>query len=171
MKKIEEEYQEYVVSEEIQKRIDSPLVLILNIDDFFKQVRRDEKFISRAIKRNRFVGKVFPKTKCVVDAQEEVLLEMFGLAEENLDYYDNILVEISHDNYQELLKLMDFLITHYMGNRSYYESRLEAIQQSLKGIEFSDYSKRNTREDIQKFFEQKINEIKEKKQLEKKRKI
>ena len=171
MKTIDEEYQKYAVSEEVQERIDSPVHLILNIGDLMKQIERDERFIARAIKIYRLVGRIIPRAKPVLDVQEDVLEEMFQLAEDNLDYYTEIVCEINDKNYKELLKMVDFLVSHYISNRSYYDSRLESIQQAFKGIEFSDYSKRNTREDIQKFFEQKINEIKEKKQLEKKRKI
>ncbi|MBR3211091.1 MAG: hypothetical protein IKF71_04045 [Bacilli bacterium] len=171
MKSIEEEYDEYAVSDSVKERIDSPLYLILNIEDFFKQVERDETFILRAIRTNHIVGKILPRKKEIFDEQEKVLREMIQLADENLDYYIAIMEEIDDKNYKELLKLMDFLVTHYMGNRSYYDSQLEAIQQAIRGIEFCDYSKRNTRMDIQKLVAKKIGKIKEQKQLEKKRLI
>ncbi len=168
MKKIEEEYQEHVLPEKVQKYINNPIVLVLNIEDFFRQIRQEESFILRRIRTNHIVEFLLPRTKAILQAEEEVLREMLQLIEENLDYFIEITQEINEKNYHEFVKLMDFLVLHYVGNRSYYDAQLESVYQSFQGVDYCDYSQRNTREDIRRLVSQKIGEAKGVKQLEKK---
>lgn len=168
MDNIEQLYQEYVVPEDTFKKIRNQFFLVLNIEMTFKHIQKAERELAKRIRRNQMIEKIFASKKEILDAENSVYLKMIELIEENLDYFIAITREVDANNYRELTKLMDFIITHFTGNLLYYEAQREGIHQALKGIQFIDNSKQNTREAIKAFFEKKVAELKVQKQLEKK---
>lgn len=168
MEEIEKLYNEYVVSGDTYKKIRNQLLLILNIELVFKSIERHERQLARKVRKNNLVERFFPERKGVLDAENSIYFEMMELMDENLDYFIAITREIDSENYKELTKLVDFLITHFVGNLLYYEAQIEGIYQALKGVNFIDNSKQNTREGIKAFVGKKVEEIKVQKQLAKK---
>ena len=168
MEDMEQLYQEYVLPEDTFKKIRNQFFLVLNIEMTFRHVQKHERELAKRIRRNQIVEKIFSGRKEVLDAENSIYLKMIELMEENLDYFIAITREVDANNYRELTKLMDFIITHFTGNLLYYEAQREGIYQALKGIQFIDNSKQNTREAIKSFFEKKVDELKVQKQLEKK---
>lgn len=168
MKKIEDMYNEHEVPEELKEKIVDPYILVLNIEDVVKRLVKEEGQLLRTRRRNRLAQKISVFNKDILKTEDEIYTDMIGVIEDNLDLFTEVTEIIDEDNYQENVKLVDFMVTQYLSNKDYYNSRLKGVDYATRGITFIDNRKHNTHKMVKAFVTKKIIDMKAQKLLEKK---
>ena len=168
MNKIEEEYKNYQVPEEVKEEITDPYALVLSVEGLVKQLEKDEKKVLRRRRRNRIAQDVYTSSREILFEEEKCLNESLELIDAFINYLISATETITDDNYEELIKLIDFMVTHYTGNQAFIEGKITSLEQYLNGINYIDNRHQDTRREVKEFLDQKIASMKKAKELEKK---
>ena len=164
---IEEEYKQYVVDEKLQKEVINACALAISMDEVYKGLQKDKRRVIRALVKNIILRKICFQTRDLLDEEARIFEEMIAHVDENQDLLTPMMEVTDDKTFQEVLKMLDFMIEHYNRNKEYYEAQLRAIDEASRGIGYVDNSKENTREAVKSFLEAKLMSMKEQKHLEK----
>lgn len=170
MKTIESSYKEYTIPKKVQEEMQDPFALVLGIEGIVKELEQEEKIVMRKRKRNHFVQLLLGDNE-FLKREDSYWEQLFQILEDNLDLLVAVTDLITTENYLEIVKFVDFLITHFTNNRSYIEGRLEGLNQSIKGIQYIDNRHPYTHKDFLEWAKKYIEQMKSTKQLEKKQEI
>lgn len=174
MSKIEEEYKKYKLSIEISEHEIDDIDLLLNIEDILERLHEEEIAIKKEqIKESILRRIIAPFSESSAERMmqdEEYLEELMEHVTDNEALFGKIAESITKEKVPEFIKLIDFLIKHYINNYQFIQEERKQVEYSMKGINYSS-GKENTREEIKQF----VNNILEKenrvKTLEKKNEI
>ena len=167
MKSIQEEYASHEVPEEIKENITHPYYLIINIEDAIKEYEKEEKKILRRRRKNRIAQNVFISNQEILKEEVSYYTEMLQMIDDIINMLVEIADSVTEDNLEDAVKMVDFLIEKYGEHMAYFEGKMEALNQAMKGIGYIDNRHSNQHEAVKQFIEGKINHMKTQKQLEK----
>ena len=74
---------------------------------------------------------------------------------------------LTESNYEELIKVVDFLVVQYLENKGYVAGRIETLNHAVDGFTYVDYRHENTHAAVKEFLTKKLDSMKKQKQLEK----
>ena len=178
MEKIEIEFQKHKVPEDIQSRILDDTYLALNIGDIAKEYFKEEKRVKRLLIRNKFLQQLLNAYGCIgfnvsnhdqcLKEDEEYLTELIEHIEDHEDYLIEILEVLSKDNWQKMLKVLDFSVIHYASNYNYIQGNRKGLEYALSGIQYCDNRNQDTRKEFKEWFQKTMECEKNPKELEKK---
>ena len=168
MRNIEEEYKTHQLPEDIHQIIQNPYDFVLSIDNLIKKFEREQRKLVRRIGRNALAQKLFFADKEILAAEGEQLNTLDDIIDDNLSILVEVLEALTDDNFPELMKMVDFQVSHYLENRGYIGGRIEALCQSVNGFGYFDYRYENTHPAVKEFLTKKLEAMKKQKQLEKK---
>lgn len=171
MNKIEEEYKNYQVPEEVKEEITDPYVFVLSIEEMVKQLEKDEKRVLRKRRRNRIAQDVLVSSRDILFEEGKCLNESLDLIDAFINYLISVTEIITEETLDELIKLVDFMVTHYTGNQGFIEGKITSLEQYLNGINYIDNRHQDTRKEVKEFLDQKIARMKKEKELAKKQEI
>lgn len=171
MEKIRKLYDEYQISEKLQESIPNPFYLVLGVEALIKEWIRGGKVLARKKRKNRIVQKLVREPNEILKGEEECFTGMENCIEDNIDMMAEILEVLSEENFEELRKLVDFIVIRFTENQKYWQSRLESLKIALNGIQYFDPRVENQHEKVKAFVEEKLTAMKTAKQLEKKSEI
>lgn len=160
MKTIEEEYKEHVVPEEVSKELTDPYSLVLNIEFFIKELEKEERRVLRRKRRNRLAQRVFISSKEILQEEETCYEEIVELIEELMDNYTEIAGELTEENFEEMLKLVDFLLVQYTNNKAFINGKIDSLEQAMNGITFIDNRNQDKREQVREFIKKRLASMK-----------
>ena len=178
MTEIESEYGRHKVPDDIQKKIIDDTYLALNIEDIAKEYFKEEKRLKRLIVKNWIVRHCLnahsilwtEKTRYeqYLEQDRQYIEEIIEHIEDHEDYLLKILEVLDEKNWQEMLKILDFCVLHYVSNYNFIQGKRKSLEHAFAGIEYIDNRNKDTREEFKTWFEQKIEQNKPEKHLEKK---
>lgn len=176
MNELEKEYATHFLPDEIRKCLLDGTYLELNIADIQVELAKTSKKIYRDLIKNSIAGKckkalsiVFHKEDLerVLESDADYIVELLTHVADTGELLEEIKEVITEDNYMELAKLTDFLVTKYIENFNYLQGRRSILEHSLNGIEFIDNKNEDTREQVKAFVRGKLAEYRSGKHLEK----
>ena len=171
MKKIEEAYQTHKLPEDLKEEITDPYALVLSIDSLVEEWEREEKETLRKRRKNHFFQKIIFGQKDILQREDSYLEQFQDLLEDNMDFTVGVLEVLTDENFLELARLVDFIVTHYIGNKGYINSRIEGLNQAMNGIRYVDNRHSYTHEELKEFVTKLLEKMKKEKQLEKKQDV
>ena len=171
MERIEKEFEEYVVSDEIISKIQDQYSLILNIDDVLQELNKQGKRVSKKIFINGLVQDVYRAIGLdgldLLVKDGNLLSEEFDLIDQNMLYCGQVAGIVDSDNYLDVARLFDFIMYHFANNMHNLESRREGINFAKRGIGYIDNRVFDTRCEIDKFVQDRVDYYQDKKKLNK----
>ena len=171
MDKIEIEFEEYSVPDEIISKIQDQFSLIINIDDVLQELNKQGKRVSKKVFINGLLQDIYRTLGLdsldLLVKDGNILSEEFDLIDQNMLYCGQIAGIVDSDNYLEIAKMFDFIMYHYANNMQNLESRREGINYARKGIGYIDNRIFDTRSEIDKFVQNRVGSYQDKKKLEK----
>lgn len=165
MKTIEEKYREHKIPEDLKEKMQDPYILVLNVDDVMKRLQSEERYTARRKKKNHLAQKIFRSEEELLKAEEDCYNSMLEIIDGYQDMLIGILEVLTEENFQEMVKLIDFMIVEYLNNKGNIAGRIEALNQSVAGFSYADYRYQYTYPELKEFVLKKIEEEKQKKQL------
>ena len=171
MRNIEEEYQKHELPDDIGKTMEDPYYFVLSVDGLMKKMEREEKITARRRGRNRISQKIFPSERSLLQQEEDCLTQMIELLDDDMDLLTQVIETLTKENFHELVKVVDFLVVHYLENKGYIAGRIEALNQSVSGFGYVDCRFENTHPAVKEFLTKKLESMKKAKQLEKTEKM
>ena len=167
MKTIEEKYAEHEIPEDIKDYITDPYLLVLKIDSLNKKLEREERQVARRKRRNQLAQKVFISERDILKQEESCLDEMLEILNDCLELLTSTVEALTESNYEELIKVVDFLVVQYLENKGYVAGRIETLNHAVDGFTYVDYRHENTHAAVKEFLTKKLDSMKKQKQLEK----
>lgn len=168
---MEEEYRVHEVPKEIKEQVQDSCILSLNIEDLIKFLGKETKKVFLKRKVNHFMQKIFVMSEDMLQEVDSYYEETLNLIEENKALLQEIREMITEENFQELVKVVDFIVKHYSDNIDYIESHIEGLSQARDGIQYVDNRKKYTKKSLKEFINKKLVSMKTEKQLEKGKKV
>lgn len=176
-KKIEQEYATHIVPKEISDRILDSTYLEINIEDILHELAKNSRKTYMEYLKNRVIYKIIKLTNRITrnnDGFDRILeedcdyiLELLIHIGDNSELFAEIKDAITEENYQELIKLVDFTVKKYDENSKHILGKRKTLITSLKGFSITNNSS-DSREETKEFVRRKINECIDNKHLEKK---
>lgn len=93
------------------------------------------------------------------DEDNNILQEIINLIRKYLEFYKKIKEIGTEDNFQELVKLVDFACEYYGKQIDYYEYRRDQLELSFKGFYMTNPRHQDNKETLLSFIESRISEI------------
>ena len=167
MEEIEQEYESYVVSDDVKETIVDPFSLVLSIEIIVKKFEKVSVSIRKKKNRNKLYKMIFLGENYLIQEEDDCWNKVIKTIEDNTNHLTRIVEVIDEDNFIELAKLVDFMVAKYETNMEFFVARLNSINASYHGFHMVDYSKNYTHPQVMEFVERKINGLKKEKELEK----
>lgn len=173
MDSVKEQFKNHQVPKDIQKRIKDDQCAYLNMESAIEALARTGKKVYRQILKNALkqdIGEIIepifhmPDPRILI-ADEKYLSEMFALVEDTITMIEEMMPCVNPDNYQELVRLLDFIVSQFTNNFQTLGRRRESLQYAKKGIGYIDGRCDDTREETMEFFKEEIKKYKDEKQL------
>ena len=173
MNSIKEQYQNHQVPEDILKTIKDDECAYLNMESATEALYRTGKKVYRQILKNSFLQSLGEITEPIIHqpdsriliADEKYLNEMLALTEDTICMIQEMMPCINSENYQELVRLLDFIVGQFTSNFQTLGRRRDSLQYAKKGIGYIDGRCDDTREETMEFFKEEIKKYKDEKQL------
>lgn len=173
MDSIKEQFKNHQVPEDIFKKINDDRCAYLNMESAVEALYRTGKKVNRLLIKNAFkqeMGELLEPIFHVPDpriliADEKYLNEMYALVEDTISMIEEMMPCINQDNYQELVRLLDFIVSQFKNNFQTLGRRRESLQYAKKGFGYIDGRCDDTREEVYEFFQEEIKKYKDEKQL------
>ena len=131
---IKEQYEKHIVPDEIKEDVPDPYSLVLNIEDVVKKLEKEQSRYIRHRIKNHIAQKFCMHTLDILKAEDKVFVEMIEWINEVVGWLIEITSSITEENYIELTKLVDFLVAQFEQNKSYYASRMKAVEEAQRGF-------------------------------------
>jgi len=151
------EYQtenDYVNSEEELK--DYINIAIDNIkyqkEDLFKEVKANKRMKRLSALKNFFLGAFQLYGTDLYNKDNEIIKEILIFINYFQEMYLRISQTVTADNYQEMLKLTDFITIYYNEGIDYFESKRDTLEFACQGKSYEDYRYQNNIEPLSEFF-------------------
>ena len=178
MTDIEIEFNRHKVPSDIQKKIVNDTCLALNIGDIAKTYFREEKRIKHVLMKQKVIQKILNASgKIGIESSEydeyfksddRLLGELIDHISTHEDYLLVILEELNENNWQRMMKILDFCVLHYASNYNYIQGMRRSLEYTLNGIDYYDNRNEDTREEFKEWFYSVMEQEKTAKKLEKK---
>lgn len=173
MDSVKEQFKNHQVPEDIVKKIKDDKCACLNMESAVEALYRTEKKVYRQLIKNAFKQEIGELTESIFHvpdpriliADEKYLNEMYALVEDTISMIEEMMPCINQDNYQELVRLLDFLVSQFTNNFQTLGRRRESLQYAKKGFGYIDGRCDDTREEVNEFFSEEIKKYKDEKQL------
>lgn len=182
MKKINEIEKEYEIFSHKTEGLKDKDSLFLYLDAEIDNVDEDIKAYNSELnenKRMQLSAKIrnllffifAEENTSFYDEDNNIICQILNLMYTNRKYIERIQELITEENFQELLKLYEFIKTYYDSNYEYLDLCRRQLESKTEGFSFIDYSEEDNREVIDEFFYKKLSCITKKEHIEKKKKM
>lgn len=177
--RLEAEYLEYTSKSDYVKSLDDFIALTtILIDDIKEQqvdiiteIKLNYKDQLAAKVRNFFLFLFQIEEEDYYTEDNEILDEILTFMTTYIDYFHQLRENATEENYEKLIKLLDFLNDYYNKQITYYDSKRDALEYKTKGFCYSDSRWQDNRKAIDDFFNCKINKFITEKSVEKSKKM
>lgn len=168
MATIEESYNAHKLPEELKEDILDPYCLVLNIDGLVAEWEKEQKETLKKRRKNHIFQKIVIGGSELLQREDAYLEQYQDLLEDNMNFAVGVLEVLTEENFLELARLVDFIVTHFVGNKQHIQSKIEGLNYEIKGIHYMDNRYSYTHEELKDFVMKLLGTWKEEKQLEKK---
>lgn len=159
---VEDDYDTYRMRPEVKSGIQDPTTLYLNIEAVIAELEISEKEIAKE------------RRKCLVKDSIGNLKKTRGYYKKILEIIDKnigalVFMEdtIDENNFRELTKLLDFMVTAYADNVKHYQNKVETVSYHPEGYDFVNERYKYNHEELMKFVKDKLLGLNNEKELEK----
>lgn len=165
MNKIEEKYQKHEVKEDFKEFIRDDIDLDIAIEELIRFIEKNKRKIGKDFLKNNAIRKIKKITQLLsqdnsiislLEEDEKLLNEIMEHIDRNINYLKQIRSLITKSNYQELMKLVDFLVDYYIGNLNYLQSQRTSIEKRVLNITYIDGRVVDSRSKVDDFFKKTI---------------
>lgn len=131
--------------------------------DYIKELRKNKKDQLDA-KIRKFFFFIFEQEEVeFYDEDNEVIKELRCLVLKYRELFERMISIATESNFQELVKLADFLTMYYNEHIDYFEEERDRIELQYKGIIMYNSRHQDNRKVIEEFTDKKLNELEDKK--------
>ncbi|MBR3211092.1 MAG: hypothetical protein IKF71_04050 [Bacilli bacterium] len=167
LQEIEREYEKYPGKTKVINSLDDFLTFIeIGIDDteeYQKDYEKELKANERARIRDKlvnFFNFIYnPDLDEIYDLDIHILKQCISYTKKIGKFYRRISALATEENYQELVRLVDFSSDYYLSQTGYYDYEREQLDLYVKGISLYDPQYENTRDEFLQFMEKKLKEL------------
>jgi len=173
---IEKEYEGFQVKSDFITSLDEFVAfLLVGIDDTLeieKDNRKEIRYNNIAKIESRIKNAIMFMFDCeevnILDEDNEILGEISSLTGSYRSMYETMIDIADENNYQELVKLVDFATEYYNQHIDYFESQRDSLEMALRGISMYNPRYHDDRKVINEFINKKLSFYSNKTQLVKK---
>lgn len=164
---LKEEYEKFEIKSKHVNSLEEFLAfIIIGIDDTYeiendykKEIKENKRWQLSAKIRNFFNFIFEEEEESFYDYDNNILEELTLLVLKYQSYFKKIAELANKDNYEELLKLTDFLTEYYNKEIDYYEYRRDKLEMELKGLCFSNSRYEDNQKVIDEFANNKLSNL------------
>ncbi len=164
---LEVEYNNFEIQNTHVKSLEDFLLFIaIGIDDTYaiekdyKIEKRENKKWQLAAKIRNFFNFIFQEEEeSFYDEDNNILNELTDLILKYRTYYEKMIEIANQDNFEELVKLTDFLSEYYGKEIDYYEYRRDKLEMNLKGLNFYNSKYEDNQKVIDEFTNKKLEKL------------
>ena len=164
---LEEEYEKFEIKSKHVNSLEEFLAfIIIGIDDTYeiendykKEIKENKRWQLSAKIRNFFNFIFEEEEESFYDYDNNILEELTLLVLKYQSYFKKIAELANKNNYEELLKLTDFLTEYYNKEIDYYEYRRDKLEMELKGLCFSNSRYEDNQKVIDEFANNKLSKL------------
>lgn len=159
---VEDDYDTYYVRPEVRIGIQDPTTLYLNIEAVLGELELSEKEIAKQRRKSlvkddvrhlKEIRKYYKKIIEIIDSNIGALVFMEDT--------------ITDENFKELVKLLDFMVTQYADNVKHYQNKIETVSYDSEGYDFVNERYKYNHEELMQFVKNKLKGLNSEKELEK----
>ena len=160
---VEDDYETYIVRPEVKLGIQDSTTLYLNIEAVLAELELSEKEIVK--ERRKTIYKTNLRDLKNTRSYYKKILEIIDKNIGALVFMEDVIAE---NNFRELVKLLDFMITGYADNVKHYQNKIETISYHPEGYDFVNERYKYNHEELMQFVKNKLKGLNSEKELEKK---
>lgn len=161
---IEEEYKDYKAKTQVVKNLDEFLTYIeIGIDDteeyqrdYEKELKENKRWALEAKVRNCFFFIFQEEDVDFYEEDDKILEACISYTREFGEFYRKIQSIATKENFEELLKLVDFSTEYYSNQMDYYDYLRDKLETIMKGFQLFNPNYEDSREAFTEFMQKQL---------------